>query len=141
MVFNATFNNISVILWQSVLLVEETGVPGENHWPVVSYWLALSHNVMSPERDSNSHIVVIGTDCISSCIFHYHTITTTMAEQVIMIYYDNQSTWTRSRSNSQVSYVGFIVFHELWPLIRFLYSAVMRTDDTCLLPKELFFYS
>jgi hypothetical protein len=30
MVFNATFNNISVISWQSVLLVEETGVPGEN---------------------------------------------------------------------------------------------------------------
>jgi hypothetical protein len=27
MVFNATFNNISAILWQSVLLVEETGVP------------------------------------------------------------------------------------------------------------------
>ena len=26
MVFNATFNNISVILWLSVLLVEETGV-------------------------------------------------------------------------------------------------------------------
>jgi hypothetical protein len=24
MVFNATFNNISVLLWQSVLLVEET---------------------------------------------------------------------------------------------------------------------
>jgi hypothetical protein len=31
MVFNATFNNISAILWQSVLFVEETGVPGENH--------------------------------------------------------------------------------------------------------------
>jgi hypothetical protein len=29
MVFNATFNNISVILWWQVLLVEETGVPGE----------------------------------------------------------------------------------------------------------------
>jgi hypothetical protein len=27
-VFNATFNNISAILWRSVLLVEETGVPG-----------------------------------------------------------------------------------------------------------------
>jgi predicted permease len=27
-VFNATFNNISVISWRSVLLVEETGVPG-----------------------------------------------------------------------------------------------------------------
>jgi hypothetical protein len=31
MVFNAPFNNISVISRQSVLLVEETGVPGENH--------------------------------------------------------------------------------------------------------------
>ena len=31
MVFNATFNNIFAISWQSVLLVEETGVPGENH--------------------------------------------------------------------------------------------------------------
>jgi hypothetical protein len=28
MVFNATFNNISVISWRSVLLVEETGGPG-----------------------------------------------------------------------------------------------------------------
>jgi hypothetical protein len=27
-VFYATFNNISVILWRSVLLVEDTGVPG-----------------------------------------------------------------------------------------------------------------
>ena len=31
MMLNATFNNISVILWWSVLFVEETRVPGENH--------------------------------------------------------------------------------------------------------------
>jgi len=31
MVFNATFNNISVISWKSVLLEEETEVPGETH--------------------------------------------------------------------------------------------------------------
>jgi hypothetical protein len=37
MVFNATFNNISAILWRSVLLVEETGVPGENHQSVASH--------------------------------------------------------------------------------------------------------
>ena len=36
MVVNATFNNISVILWQTVLLMEETGVPEENHRPVAS---------------------------------------------------------------------------------------------------------
>ena len=33
MVFNATFNNISVISWRSDLMVEETGVSGENHRP------------------------------------------------------------------------------------------------------------
>ena len=52
MVLNATFNNISVILWHLVLLVEETRVPGENHWQT------LSHNVVSStpchEQGSNS---------------------------------------------------------------------------------------
>jgi hypothetical protein len=37
MVYNATFNNILVLLWRSVLLVEETGVPGENHIPVARH--------------------------------------------------------------------------------------------------------
>ena len=37
MVFIATFNNISVISWQSVLLVDEIGVPEENHRPVTSH--------------------------------------------------------------------------------------------------------
>ena len=37
MVFNATFNNISVISWRSVWLVEETRVPGEDRWPVTNF--------------------------------------------------------------------------------------------------------
>ena len=37
MMVNATFNNISVISWRSVLYLEETGVPGENHLPVTLY--------------------------------------------------------------------------------------------------------
>ena len=32
---------------QSVLLVEKTGVPGENCRPVTSHWLTLSHNFVS----------------------------------------------------------------------------------------------
>jgi len=36
MIYNTTFNNITVISWRSVLLVEETGVPGENHRPAAS---------------------------------------------------------------------------------------------------------
>ena len=31
LVFNTTFNNISVISWLSVLSMEETGVPREDH--------------------------------------------------------------------------------------------------------------
>ena len=37
MVLNATFNNISVISWRSVLLVEEIGVHGETHRPVTNH--------------------------------------------------------------------------------------------------------
>ena len=58
-VFNAAFNNITVILWLSFLLVEETRVPGKNHLPAANHWQALSHNVFIeytlPEWDSNSH--------------------------------------------------------------------------------------
>jgi hypothetical protein len=36
--FNATFSNISAISWQPVLVVEEAGVPGENHRPWASNW-------------------------------------------------------------------------------------------------------
>jgi len=47
MVFNATFNNTSVISTWSVLLLKETRVPGENHRPVASHLQTLSHNVTS----------------------------------------------------------------------------------------------
>ena len=36
--FTATFNNISVILWRLVLLVEETKVPEENRRSIASHW-------------------------------------------------------------------------------------------------------
>ena len=39
-VFNVTFSNISLTSWQSVLLVEETGIPGENHRSDASHWQA-----------------------------------------------------------------------------------------------------
>jgi hypothetical protein len=76
--FDPTFNNISVILWQSFLLVEETWGPGENH--------DLSHNVVhlalieiqtiNGDRhyiQSRRPLVVIGIDCIGSCKSNYHT--------------------------------------------------------------------
>ena len=46
-VFNTAFNNITVILWLSFLLVEETRVPGKNHLPAANHRQTLSHNVLS----------------------------------------------------------------------------------------------
>jgi hypothetical protein len=40
--FNATFINISAISWPQLLVVEEAGVPGENHRPWASNWKTLS---------------------------------------------------------------------------------------------------
>ena len=44
MVFNATFNNISLISWRSILLVEETGVPGENQLYKIQKLLIIINN-------------------------------------------------------------------------------------------------
>jgi hypothetical protein len=52
MVFNATFYNISVISWRSVLLVVEIGVPRENHQPAPSHSQTISHNVVSSTTQS-----------------------------------------------------------------------------------------
>ena len=43
--FNATFKNISAISWWSVLLVKETGVPGEKHRSVTSNSQALGSRI------------------------------------------------------------------------------------------------
>jgi hypothetical protein len=82
MVVNATFNNISVISWQSILLVEETGVPRENHRPVASDWLyhiMLYQVHLTWEGFELTTLVVIGTECIGSCKSNYHTIMTMTA--------------------------------------------------------------
>ena len=66
MVFNATFNNISVILWRSVLLMEETGGLGETKQSTV---------VSSSPRLSGIQTYNFSVDCTGSCKSYYYTIT------------------------------------------------------------------
>ena len=88
MLFNATFNIISFISWQSVLLVEEIGVPGKNNRPVTSHWQTLSHYVVSNiwTGFDLTNLVVIGTDCRYSCTSSHHTITATTKILFMFIY-------------------------------------------------------
>jgi hypothetical protein len=67
-VYIATLN-ISVISWQSVLLVEETTVPGENHDLSQVTDKLLSHNiVLSTSR--HEVFVVICTHCTGKSNYH-----------------------------------------------------------------------
>jgi hypothetical protein len=67
--WNASFNNISVISWQSVSLVEETG---ENHRLtnfITQYYIEYTSPWVGFELTT---LVVIGTDCTDSCKSYYH---------------------------------------------------------------------
>jgi hypothetical protein len=78
MVFNAIFNNISVILWRSVLLMEETGVPTENH------------------RQTLSHNVVSCFTVVKGLLFKVNSLCTTLIKRTslqTMIYRDKQKLW------------------------------------------------
>ena len=85
--YSATSNNMSARSWRSVLLVEETEVPGENHrlsqaadklCRIVLYRV---HLVMDGVELTTS--VVIGTDCTVSFKFKYHMNTgTTVPKRV-----------------------------------------------------------
>jgi hypothetical protein len=87
-VFNTTFNNVSFISWQLVLLVEETGVPGENHRPAASHWQTWSHSVVSSTSRQDTTLVVSGTGYIGICKSNNYAMPTTTAPWCI-IQYDN----------------------------------------------------
>jgi hypothetical protein len=63
MVFNTTFNNNSVISWQSVLLVEETRVSGENYRPY--------HITLYCRHSCDLMVVGLTTTCAISSYHHY----------------------------------------------------------------------
>jgi len=67
---------------RSVLLVEETGVPGENHWPSASHWQNFITKCFIEYTSQWGGfelitLVVVDTDCTGSYKSNYHASTTT----------------------------------------------------------------
>jgi hypothetical protein len=131
MVFGATFNNISVLSWRSVLLVEQSG---ENHWPVTSHWQTLSHNVVHLARvEIRTHKISHSGDMhwlhIGSCKSNYHTITATSAPYLVS---SHQSCHSCSRGSEEMllllgSYSKFkMATHYSWLLSRKISCSIMR---------------
>ena len=122
MVFNATFNNISVISWWSVLFVEETELLEDNHRPVESHWQTLSHNVVSgtPRHVrvfEITTVVVIGTDCIGSFKSNYHTITTTTTPICVRMQLLHKLRWYDWLKNTLKTLAMSFKLWQFWPSI------------------------
>ena len=84
MVFNATFNNISVISWRSVYWWRKSEYP-EKPPTCRSHWQTLSHKVVHLTLDGIQTHNLSGTDCLGSCKSKYHTMTATTAPGKRMI--------------------------------------------------------
>ena len=104
--FNVTFNNISVISWQSVLLVEETG-GAEKTIDLKQVTDKLYHIMLYTSLWSGFELttsVLICTDCIGSCKSNYHTITPTAAQRKCECHTDH---WLIFPSLGPAKRIGF----------------------------------
>ena len=125
MVFNTTFNNISVISWQSVLLGEETGVPGENHWPAPSHWQTLYHimlYILPWSRFELTTSVVIGTDCKGSCKSNYHKIMATLIPVLLEV-----KIYVCKLLRKKILVVTFYIFTGCLIHLQFYYIILVQT--------------
>ena len=141
MVFIATFNIILAISWRSVLLVEEIGVPGENHrLPQVTdklYFIILHRVHFAWVGFEPTTWVEIGTDCTGSCKSNYHTITTMTVPYCIMLIRSMDIRPNYSVSVWHIYYLSFIDFFIIY-LIFFDFLLAPKRQEEFMFQMRIF---
>ena len=123
------------VLWQSVLLVEETGVLEktsdllQNHWHI--YHIMLYRVQLAWAGFKLTTFVVIGTDCIGSCKSNCHKITTTMVPYRHSDHVYDLKNYLLWPNFSSAIWIKLSLFHELSPLLLEIWwlSAIRQTKQ------------
>ena len=111
MVFNATFNNISVISWRSFLLVEETGGPEENHLSQVTD--KLYHKMLYTSPWSRFELT---TSMYYWIISHLHL----HPYHFLLIYISAQNNKIRKKTKTILLRIRHQTFHQKKRFLKFI---------------------
>jgi len=131
MVFNTTFNNILVISWWSVLLVEYMEKTTDLSQVTDKLYHIMLHRVhLAWVGFKLTTLVGIGTDCTSSCKCNFYTITTTMASIIKWITTRIFINLKETNGVSTISNLGKI----------FLFNGPHRSECLSLLPVKTSYY-
>ena len=129
MVFNVTFINISVIWWRSVLLVEETGVPGEMHRPLASVSLTYSTVCSKYTKYSLQNVIENKNNKHRNIKFH-KTIHFCGFPIGYLFYKDRLNDWVVLR----IKQIDWLIMRDIIRYVPvFIYNMIFRNDRRVIL--------
>jgi hypothetical protein len=130
MVLNNTFNNTSAISWWSILLVEKTRVPRENHRTAASHWHCTENNNKHSSLHTLKYIKINVCQMITTiniCI-HFKNI-------LIHIIYSLLTKWKHSILQDYVRIVQTNFF------LRILTNILIYIKTTCFVRSSIVLFT